>query len=156
MITNIILFFAILFYSGIVSQSIMYLLALRNAQLGLDAKPYIQLRKLIDANMRAKFKYFVYGALITNFLLVISTVSEPGSLLFITALVGFLALIADILLTIKGNIPINDIINTWSVENYPSNWAEYREKWLNIYRYRQIFTITGFVSLVIGAVFRGG
>jgi len=156
MTTNIILMFAILTYSGIVSQALMYILALRKVQLSLDVTSYIELRKLIDANMRAKFKYFVYGALLSNLLLVIATVREPGSLLFIAAAVGFLALIADMLLILKGNMPINNTINTWSADSYPTNWTEYREKWLNVYRYRQIFTITGFVSLVIGAVFRGG
>lgn len=121
--------------------------------MNLGANSYTELRKLLDISMRANFKFVIYAALLANLLLVISTIRPPGSLLFITSTIAFIALIADTLLTVKGNLPVNDIINTWSFDNYPKNWAEYRTKWLNIFQYRQIANITGFVSLLIGAVF---
>lgn len=153
MTTKIILLITLLAYSIIVSQSFMYILSFKYVQLNLDANPYTELRKLIDTSMRANFKYVIYTSLLANLMLIISTIKTPGSLLFITATLAFVALIADTLLTVKGNLPINDIINTWSVDNYPANWADYRTKWFNIFQYRQIVNITGFVSLLIGTVF---
>lgn len=153
MTTKIILLFTLLVYSIIVSQSFMYILALKDVQLGLDANSYTELRKLIDSSMRSNFKYVIYAALLANLGLAISTIRNPGSLLFITTAIAFAALILDTLLTVKGNLPINDVINTWSPDRYPSNWAEYRTKWLSIFQYRQIANITGFVSLLIGSVF---
>ncbi len=153
MTTKIILLSTLLAYSIIVSQSFMYILALKHAQLNLEAGPYIVLRRLIDASMRSNFKYVVYAALLTNLILVISTVKNPDSLLFITATIAFVALIADTLLTVKGNMPINDVINTWSSDSYPKDWADYRATWLSVFQYRQMANITGFVSLLIGAVF---
>lgn len=153
MAIKIIFLFALLAYSIIVSQSFMYILALKNVQYSLEAGSYTELRKLIDASMRSSFKYVIYAALLANLILIISTIKNPGSLLFITAAIAFVALIADTLLTVKGNLPVNDIINTWSLDNYPANWTEYRTKWFNIFQYRQVANITGFVSLLIGAVF---
>jgi uncharacterized membrane protein len=153
MTTKIILFLTLLPYSIIVSQSFMYILALKDLQLNLGANSYTEVRKLIDTAMRSNFKYVIYAALLANLLHVISTVKNPGSLLFITAAIAFAALIADTLITVKGNLPVNDIINTWSADNYPANWADYRTKWLHIFQYRQIANITGFISLLIGAVF---
>jgi uncharacterized membrane protein len=153
MLVKVVFLFTILAYSIIVSQSFSYIIALKNIQLSLNAGSYIELRKLLDVNFRANFTYVVYAALITNLLLVLTTLKNPSSLLFITAAIAFVALIADTLLTVKGNLPINDIINTWSSNNYPTNWADYRTKWLNIFHYRQIANIIGFVSLLIGAVF---
>lgn len=153
MTIKIIFLSALLTYSIVVSQSFMYILALKHVQLNLEAGSYTELRKLIDTSMRGNFKYVIYAALLTNLILVISTIKNPGSLVFITAAIAFVALIADTLLTVKGNLPINDIINTWSSDNYPTNWADYRAKWFNIFQYRQIANITGFVSLLIGAVF---
>ena len=153
MTTKIILLFTLLAYSIIVSQSFSYIIALKNVQLSLNANSYIELRKLLDVNFRANFTYAVYAALITNLLLVLTTIKNPSSLLFTTAAIAFVALIADTLLTVKGNLPINDVINTWSSDNHPTNWADYRTKWLNIFHYRQIANIIGFVSLLIGAVF---
>jgi hypothetical protein len=153
MTTKILLLSTLLAYSIIVSQSFMYILALKDVQLNLEAGPYTELRKLIDTAMRSNFKYVIYAALLANLLLVISTIKNPGSLLFITAAIAFAALIADTLLTVKGNLPVNDIINTWSSDNYPANWADYRAKWLRIFQYRQIANITGFISLLVGTVF---
>jgi uncharacterized membrane protein len=154
MTNKIILLFTLLAYSIIVSQSFMYILALKHVQLSLDAHGYIELRKLIDASMRGNFKYVVYGALLTNLALLLSTVKNPGGLLFITAAIAFVALVIDTWLTVKGNLPINDLINTWSSDSYPTNWADYRAKWFKIFQYRQIASIVGFLSLLIGAVFR--
>ena len=131
----------------------MYILALKNVQLTLEANPYTELRKLMDSNMRSNFKYVIYVALLANLLLLILTIKNPSSLLFITSAIAFVALIAEVLLAVKGNIPINNIIYTWSSDNYPINWADYRTKWLNVFQYRQIANITGFVSLLISAVF---
>ncbi len=153
MTTKIILFITLVSYSIIVSQSFMYSRALKDVQMNLQAGSYTEIRKLIDTAMRSNFKYVIYAALLANLLLVISTIKSPGSIVFITALVAFIALAADILLTLKGNLPVNDIINTWAPDNIPANWAEYRTKWFNIFQYRQIANITGFVSLLIGAVF---
>ena len=151
--TRILLLLTLVSYSIIVGQSYMYIIALKNVQNSMQANSYIELRKLLDAGFMANFKWVVYAALLTNLLLVISTIKNPGSLLFITAAIAFVALIIDTFLTVKGNLPINSLINGWSPENYPADWATYRTKWLNIFRYRQVANITGFISLLIGAVF---
>jgi uncharacterized membrane protein len=153
MAIKIIFLCTILAYSFIVSQSFMYILALRHVQLNLKASTYTEFRKLIDASMRNNFRYAVYGALFTNLLLVIVTVHNPPDLKFITASVAFVCLIADTWLTLKGNMPVNNAINEWTPDKYPENWTDFRSKWLSIFQYRQIANIIGFVSLLIGVVF---
>jgi hypothetical protein len=153
MTNKIILFITILVYGMAASQSFMYIFALKNVQLNLEANAYIELRKVMDISMNANFKYVMYSALLGNLLLVISNFKNTGSLLFITSAIAFIAIIADSLIAVKGNIPINTIISTWSPDNYPANWSDYRAKWLSIFQYRQIANITGFASLSIGAVF---
>jgi len=102
--------------------------------------------------MSGNFKYAVYAALLFTLALVVVTIKNPGSLQFIMAVIAFVGLIADTLLTVKGNLPINDIINSWTTGNYPSNWTNYRNKWFSIFQYRQLANITGFVCLLVGAV----
>lgn len=153
MTSKIIFFLTLLTYSIIVSQSFMYILALKDVQLNLRAGPYTEVRKLIDTSMRSNFKYVIYAALFFSLLLVILNIKNPGSLVFIAASIAFVALVADTLLTVKGNLPINDIINSWTADNIPANWADYRAKWFRIFQYRQVANITGFVSLLVAAVF---
>jgi len=153
MTTKIIFTITLLAYAMIASQAFIYILSLKHVQLSLGADSYTEIRKLTDISMRVSFKYVIYAALLANLALVIATAKTPNSLVFICASIALIALVAEILLTLKGNLPINDIINTWSPDHYPANWAAYRDKWFNIFQYRQIASITGFVSLLIGAVF---
>jgi hypothetical protein len=153
MTIKIIFTIALFAFAMIASQAFMYILSLKQVQLNLGANSYTEIRKLIDISMRASFKYVIYAALIANLLLIIVSAKAPTSLVFISATIAFIALVIEIALTLKGNLPINDIINTWSVDNYPANWTTLRDKWFTIFQYRQIASITGFVSLVVGAVF---
>lgn len=153
MTTKIILAITLLVYAIIASQAFMYMLSLKQVQLNLGANSYTEIRQLIDVSMRASFKYVIYAAILANVLLVILAAKTPSSLVFITATIALLALVAEIVLTLKGNLPINDVINTWSTDNVPANWTSFRDKWFTIFQYRQIASITGFISLLIGAVF---
>jgi len=153
MATKIIFTITLLAYAMIASQAFMYMLSLKQVQLSLDANAYTEIRKLTDISMRASFKYVIYTALLANVLLVIATAKSQGSHVFIAATIALVALVAEILLTLKGNLPVNDIINTWAPDTIPANWAAVREKWFTIFQYRQIASITGFASLVIAALF---
>jgi len=117
MITKITLLITLLAYSMIVSQSFMYILSLRRTQLTLGLHAYIEIRKRLDANMRANFKYPVYLSLLGNLVLLVVTIQNPGSTIFITSAIAFVALVADTLITVKGNLPVNDIINSWSMDS---------------------------------------
>ena len=153
MLNKLLLLVTLLVYSVIVSQSYMYIIALKNAQINMQPNTYIEFRKLMDAGFRANFKYAVYAGLIGNLVLLIATAKAPGSLIFITSAIAFFALVADVLLMMKGNMPINNMINGWEADQYPADWALYRTKWLKVFQYRQVANITGFVSLLAGTVF---
>ena len=153
MATQIILLFDLLFYSIVAAQSISYIISLTDVQQRMNVNEYIVFRKLTDQNFRLKFSKVVYSTLLSSLALVIITVIHFNIVLLICAVVALLAFIIDIMITLKGNLPINDVINTWTSESYPANWNDYREKWFGYFRLRQIVNLTGFVSLLIGSVF---
>ncbi len=153
MIISVTSFISLLFYSVIAAQSISYIISLKDVQLNMNVREYISFRKSTDKNFRAKFAYVVYGALISNLLLVIVTVVYSEYKLLLLAAVSFIALVIDTYITLKGNMPINNAINTWNIENYPTDWETYRAKWLHYFSYRQIANLTGFVCLVFGIIF---
>ena len=149
---NIIIIMNLVFYSIIVSQSYSYLISLSDVQKNMDAGEYISFRQKTDKNYRRKFAPVIYGTLASNILLIMVSGSHPTGLLFITALLAFIALVGDILFTLKGNMPINNLINTWTADKYPDNWETYREDWLQVFRKRQALNITGFILLLVGAI----
>jgi hypothetical protein len=140
-------------FAFIVSQSLFYLLALTNAQKSLQAPAYIELRKLLDKNLQVTLKIVYYITLLTTLLLTVITFSTSLSLLFITSAIALLALFTDVYFALRGDIPINNLINQWNANNYPRHWQLIRRKWFYFFHIRQVAGIIGFSSLLVGAVF---
>ena len=142
------------FYSVIVGQSFMYIIALRNVQESMGATSYIELRKLLDRNFLKKFKPVVYSALLLGLALVVASFFQTSMVLVAGSILAFAGLVIDIVLILKGDMPINRIINSWTLEAFPANWVEYRSKWLYWFSWRQVANISGFIALIIAAVFQ--
>ena len=153
MIIKLLFFFNLFVYAVIVSQSFMYIIALRNVKERLEAAFYIELRKLLDENFMAKFKWPMYAGLLLSLALLIFTAQQSIGFLFFSSLLAFLGLLADAVITTKGNLPLNTFIRSWSADQHPADWRMYRSKWLLYFSWRQVANITGFVSLLAGAVF---
>lgn len=150
---KLIILLYLLAYSFIVSQSFSYIISLTHVQKNLSVLSYIEFRKLTDKNFRAKFKWVFYAVLVIGPAAIGFTVSQPASLLFIAIILSYVAFWVDAIIMLKGNMPINNAINTWSAESYPADWAAQRDKWLYFFRLRQIMNIIGFVGLLVGMVF---
>lgn len=150
---KVIILINLLAYSLIVSQSFSYIIALRNVQRNMQPQSYIELRKLLDKNFQIKFRIVFYFSLLSCSALTLLSSMHLTGLLFITSATALAGLIIETILTLKGNVPINREINTWSADNYPLNWQDYRNRWLTIFAKRQVVNIIGFLSLLVGAVF---
>ena len=147
------IFINLLGYAFIAGQAFFYLLAMGNAQKNLKAPAYIELRNLLDKNLGARFKIVYYTVLVSSPLLCVLTARKTASLLFMTFAIACIALWIDVFVMMKGNIPLNRLIQSWTPDNHPDNWQEYRAEWLRYYQLRQVAAIAGFLSLLIGVVF---
>ena len=112
----------LLAYSFIASQSFSYIMAMTNVQKNMQPASYIELRKLLDKNYSVSYRIVFYIAIFTAVLLTLLCSMDPGCLLFISSAIGLVALLTEVLLAVKGNVPINKIINTWTADDYPANW----------------------------------
>jgi uncharacterized membrane protein len=150
---KITLFITLLMYAFVISQSFFYILAMSSTLKKMQAGTYIETRNLLTQNLQAPLQLVYYATLGASLLLTSFCVVNPGGWLFITSVIALVALLADVLLAIKGNVPLNKFINSWTAENYPENWKQYRSKWFTLYHVRQALNITGFVSLLAGLIF---
>jgi hypothetical protein len=150
---KITLFITLILYALVVSQSFFYILAMSNVLKNMQPATYIESRKLLDKNLRGSLPVVYYSALIASIALVTFCVINPSGVLFICSILALAALVTDVVLTIKGNRPINETINTWSASDYPADWKEYRSKWFSVYKLRQVANIIGFISLIAGLIF---
>jgi uncharacterized membrane protein len=108
---------------------------------------------LLTENLQTPLQLVYYTTLGASILLTAFCVVNTSGWLLICSVIALVALLEDVLLAVKGNIPLNKFINSWTPINYPSNWKQYRSKWFTLYHVRQILNITGFVSLLAGLVF---
>jgi len=154
MLQHILLFITLLLYSIIVSQSLSYIISLRRVQQALDAPGYLNWRKLTDQLFHQRFRPVVYASLVSNLALVIVSALFKELFLFGCSTMAFVALVADTWVAVKGNLPINAIINQWTPQNIPADWQLYRRRWLQLFSVRQVLNIIGYTSLLAAAVFR--
>ena len=153
MLIKITLFITLVTYAFIVAQSFFYILALSNATKKMGPSAYIETRKLIDEELQTKLSLVYYMALAFSILLTAFSVVNPNGILFTSSVIALVALVIDIAIALKGNIPLNRTINTWSANRYPDNWQQVRSKWFSLYHVRQVVNIAGFVCLLGGLVF---
>ena len=153
MLIKITLFITLLTYAMVISQSFFYILAMSVTLKKMRAQTYIETRNLLTETLQTPLQVVYYTTLAASVLLTAFSVVNPGGILFITSLISLIALLADVLLALKGNIPLNKFINSWTSRDYPYNWRQYRAKWFTLYHVRQALNITGFVSLLAGLIF---
>jgi hypothetical protein len=136
-------------YSLVLSQHFFYWLAMTRASKRLSAGAYIEIRQQIDASLQLSLRVSYYGCLIVCSLLLLFSFSEATGTEAVLAGLAWLALAADIVISMKGNVPINKVINQWRPDAYPANWQDYRQRWFRIYRIRQWSAAAGFIALLL-------
>ena len=135
------------------AKAFFYILAMSGIMKKMPAEAYIETRNLLTEKLQAPLQLVYYATLGSTILLTAFCVVNPSGWMFICSVIALVALIADILLALKGNIPLNTYISSWTTSDYPADWKQYRSKWFTLYHVRQALNITGFVSLLVGWVF---
>ena len=60
--------------------------------------------------------------------------------------------LAGMLITIKGNFPINDLVMTWSPQAPPADWTSLRDRWWAWHCARTAVTVASFALLLAAAL----
>ena len=72
---------------------------------------------------------------------------------FVLASVGVLCTVALTISTLLVNVPINaEIIDVWSVESPPSDWAEVRDRWNFYHGLRTVLAVAAFSCLLLASM----
>ena len=143
---------SIITYAVVVSQPLMYLVALTSAQRALSAAAYIELRQRINAVMTKRLGVIYLTTLVALLVLLVASWRISNWYLLVSTTVALLCLIVDVRFMLRENVPINGVIDQWTTTSYPEDWESYRARWFAIFRYRQVVLLLGFFSLLVGAV----
>jgi hypothetical protein len=139
-------------YLLVTSQLLFYLVILIDALRVVSLQNFLEQRKVINTLFEGRFKAMYYACLVLSLTVVVISIKDVSSPIFITSLIAFICLVADVVLTIKGNGPLNARTNTYVV-GQRGNWEELRIDWLRFIKYRGYFSTIGMISLLAGLVF---
>jgi hypothetical protein len=145
--TNIFRVLQLLAYFLVTIQLTYYLYLMGDAMKLVSLDNFYEQRKIVHTLVMKKHQPVYYVCLALSILMIILTIKQPASIVFICSCIAFLCLIADIIIAMKGNGPINN-----ASENYISgaagNWEAMRLQWLKFINIRGVFSTIGFLSLL--------
>jgi uncharacterized membrane protein len=67
---------------------------------------------------------------------------------FTLSVIAVLLVITTIILTVTQLEPINRVVDTWSPDRPPTDWATQRQRWLTLHTVRTIVAMLAFASLL--------
>jgi hypothetical protein len=150
MTTKILRLLQLVVYLIITSQVLFYLIILSDAMKQTSLENFIELRKIVDGLMGTRFRVIYYAGLILTLSVVILLLKKPDSVLFTTSCIALVCLIIDVSIAMKGNIPINNLINTYTAGDTTHDWSALRIQWLKLINIRGGFITVGMLSQIAG------
>lgn len=112
---------------------------------------FIRIGKTIISNVAWPMRILMPATLLTLLWLCLATAKlRPTFYFFISSLI---LMIITLLITVIVEVPIDNLIKTWTVSTIPDNWTALREKWDKFHTLRTFTSILSFVTLSIGIVF---
>jgi hypothetical protein len=138
---------SLLSFAVVVSQPLFYWMALGQATQALSARAYAELRQQINAAIVKRLLVTYLATLLLLLALLATSLLQARSSSALGAGVAALALIADLALAAKLNIPINKRMDGWNVDALPDDWTQQRDAWNAALGLRRVVLLLGFVAL---------
>ncbi len=140
----------LLSYVLVTSQVLFYLFILGDSLKVVSLDTFFELRKVIDSLMIGRFKLMYYSCLALSIIVVVLATKNPHAAFFISSAVALVCLAIDLAITIKGSMPLNALMHTYSPGDKSINWDDLRTQWLDYMKYRGVFICAGMLSLLVG------
>lgn len=138
-------------YALVMSQPLFFAFALGRASLALSGPAYVELRQRINAAITRPL-VAVYALTFVGCLAVAGLAAKEGTHATAAGVgLAALALVVDLVLAAKGNVPLNAAMNQWDPAALPPDWATKRAAWHRVFAVRQVVLCIGFVAFVVGA-----
>ncbi len=144
---------AVLFAGVLAGEEFIVRYGVQPALTALPDLPHLLARKALVARMRI----VVPVLMVPTVLLAIAAVAVGGAgagLGFRVA--GLVALVAFVLFSFLGTVPINIRVHEWDAEHPPADWKKIVARWQFIDVFRSAAALLGFVCLLVALAVRAG
>lgn len=116
----------------------------------LSASEYAAMHQMRDKTFRRVMPYLGLGTFTLVLIAVIAAL--PPGLPRLWGGMAVMMLLADILVTIKAQLPLNRYIQSWAENAIPSDWSDARDRWAFNHNVRTGLGVGAYLCLV-AAVF---
>ena len=146
-----ILLFAALFFTALLSGAAFVVWLMYNP-VGVSSTFYVEEMQHAIRVATVPLPIVVgLGVLFTVASTFLATRDRPSFYFLVAASI---CVIGVALITVRGNVPINNQIMTWTINSPPVNWMEVAEKWWRFQCGRTILAIAGLIFLIVSVQVR--
>jgi hypothetical protein len=132
----------------IASQGVFYFIGCAEAMKHLTVPVFADYRKALDSFIAARLRILYYVALILGLVVLLILRKNMSGLVFICTLVATICIVTDVIIALKGSIPINNKFNLYPAGNI-SNWRSLQLLWVKLIVIRGLFSTTAFIALLV-------
>jgi hypothetical protein len=125
-------------------------LSLARTMTQYDAATFLADGKHMIANLASIMEVLMISALIVGLIVVVLLLAARSNVAGWLALAGLLLMIAVLVITLAVEVPIDELIVTWTEETLPPDWQEIRARWAAFHTLRTFLSL-GAVAAAVAA-----
>ena len=125
-------------------------LSLARTMTEYDAATFLADGKHMIANLASIMEVLMISALVVGLVVVALLFAARSTVAGWLALAGLLLMTAVLVITLAVEVPIYELINTWTEETLPPDWQEIRAKWAAFHTLRTFLSL-GAVAAAVAA-----
>lgn len=111
----------------------------------MNPTPYAEFHQKLDVFMGVRMAIFAKIALAVNIILLITAFRSTSKTIRLFTIVAFLFFGAELFFTLTVNVPLNETVQKWDINNLPADWSAIRAKWIHYDKIRAGCAIASFV-----------
>jgi uncharacterized membrane protein len=141
-----------LILTGLVAGTLTIgLVAVRPAMHSLPPTTYVLVKQAFDVSYPRFMKPLQIACLLTTVALTIAAAVDGATTRLILAALATVAVLTNIIVTVRGDLPINNAMATWTPDAPPGDWESHRARWDFFNSIRTTAAITALVLLSLAA-----
>ncbi len=118
----------------------------------LDGATYLAVKQAADREFPKVAKPLLLTTLAATVAFVVTAAAQGRMIVTVLAVVGLLALISVLASILRGDIPINQEIATWTAATLPASWVQTRHRWETFFVVRTLANLVAVAVLASAAV----
>lgn len=123
--------------------------AMNLAMSALDFDVYIRTKQSFDVVVPRFARPLMLGALISTAMATFVAILQIGVGASLACGVGLAALAVTLLAILRGDLPINQAMASWSPENPPDDWQQVRTQWERFFAVRTAANAVALLALCV-------